>query len=342
MNDRTIFVYCWATMGGVERVLLNRAEAFKILGSDFCFDVHFLHDCGGLSNFTSYIDQNHLYNQIRVINKPILEDYNRIFVIDTPDFIHKNPEFSSKIFAECHSGYAENRAYLKTLPEGIAGIIAPSDHFARTIESELPNQKYRVSTLRNTLPLFPIIDKAIQPLPWTKGFIFYIGRIDYLKNVGEILDACLHLRMKYNLDTIFVAVGHEPEQGNLRHHAAKIGMDGNLALLPSIPFHNTNYFLQAAALAGGIYVSASRAESFGLSVAEALVMGVPLVLSNIPAHQAFVEAGGVFLYDNGKHDSFGQAMLNALEWNTTSQRFDYWQSNLAPHHFLSDWNKLFN
>jgi hypothetical protein len=41
MNDRTIFVYCWATMGGVERVLLNRAEAFKILGSDFCFDVHF-------------------------------------------------------------------------------------------------------------------------------------------------------------------------------------------------------------------------------------------------------------------------------------------------------------
>ena len=54
---KVLYVYKWATMGGVERVLLNRALAFKASNFDIAQDVFFLHDSGGKKLLNRYIEE---------------------------------------------------------------------------------------------------------------------------------------------------------------------------------------------------------------------------------------------------------------------------------------------
>lgn len=49
MKIRVCFIYPWATFGGVERVLLNRALAFKRHLPEIMVDFYFLRDAGGLA-----------------------------------------------------------------------------------------------------------------------------------------------------------------------------------------------------------------------------------------------------------------------------------------------------
>lgn len=340
MIDRIAFVYCWATMGGVERVLLNRAEAFNIGGRDILMDVHFLYDSGGLSYFKKCIKELGLEQRIRVVNKLVPSDYARIFVIDTPDYISKNLNYRHRMFVECHSGYAENRTYLRSLPDGLLGLIAPSTHFAKILAEESPRFKNKVYVLQNVLPSFPELQHPINPLPWNKGFLLYLGRIDRLKNVSGILHGCASILRHTGQNIILVTVGHEVDPGNLRNEAVRLGIDGNIVILPPVPFHNVSHFLSAAADSGGIFVSASKAESFGLSVAEGLSYGMPLILSDIPAHRAFLDAGGIFLFKNGDNKSFANAVAQASKYVPDNQRYEFWKSNLSPKNFLNDWDSL--
>ncbi|WP_262694265.1 glycosyltransferase [Kordiimonas aquimaris] len=61
-----------------------------------------------------------------------------------------------------------------------------------------------------------------------------------------------------------------------------------------------------------VFISLSKDETFGLSVAQALSAGKECVLSNIPAHVAFSECPGVTIVDTDDYDAASTALNAAL------------------------------
>ena len=82
MQTRVCFIYPWATFGGVERVLLNRALAFKHYLPEIMVDFYFLHDSGGLAPLAaamklslhrSALQAQKYYADVEIVDNPATE-----------------------------------------------------------------------------------------------------------------------------------------------------------------------------------------------------------------------------------------------------------------------------
>jgi len=336
--ERVAAVYRWATMGGVERVLINRALAFRRADYPVSTDVCFLEDGGGIRAFSEAIKESRLEPYLKLQSRIDPAHYDRIFVIDTPEFLHSHPRDLSRMFVECHSGYPEGRAYLRQLPSSVRGVIAPSQHFAQLIASEASLALDRVHVLRNFVPTSEVI--PTPPLPWPRGFILYVGRVDRHKNVAELVRGLKAIVSLGHPGVPLVVFGHEVERHYLESIVTRSNLAHLVAVFPPIPFQRVGALLTAASAAGGIFASASIAESFSLAAAEAICAGMPAVLSDNPAHRSFVEAGGVELFSLGDPGSFVDAWLKTKNGPDVSKRPRFCDEQISEAAFLEDWSAL--
>lgn len=124
MPIKACFVYPWATFGGIERVLLNRAIAFKSLADNRVeMDVCFLRNAGALKAFEQAITAYKLEKQVRIVASLDGRQYDVISLIDCPQafFLCKTRNLSYVV--ECHTTYPEGRAYLKKLDSRCKGCL---------------------------------------------------------------------------------------------------------------------------------------------------------------------------------------------------------------------------
>ena len=297
---RILSVYKWATVGGVERVILNRAWAFKEHGVKVKQDVFFFQDSGGLQSFIKFINHFHLEDYITVVPEIKEEIYDLIFSFDTPE-IFKLVRNTSKIIVECHSPYKESRVYLKSVPKDVAAIVSPSESF---MESVLRNEVPGAFTQRLLiLPNFHI-DNVPANMPrtkiWAKKPICYVGRMDSLKNTKELLDIFTAMRKKLDDDYFLLLVGDvRPHYMDIKDTIKKLRMEDRVAYFQPIPFEKVDVLLTTVKQHKGIFVSPSRGESFGLSALEAMSNEVPALLSDIVCHQALVNNAAEFRYHLG-------------------------------------------
>lgn len=153
MPVKACFVYPWATVGGIERVLLNRAIAFKFLAEDAVeMDVCFLRDGGALQPFRQAIAAYKLEAQLRIAAALDERRYDVISLIDCPQAFFLCKARKLPYVVECHTTYPGSRAYLKKLDSLCKGILAPSRYFAGLIASEVPAAAPPVRMLRNFVP----------------------------------------------------------------------------------------------------------------------------------------------------------------------------------------------
>lgn len=82
-------------------------------------------------------------------------------------------------------------------------------------------------------------------------------------------------------DWTVAAVGAGPLAGRLRSIAVSAGCGDRLVLPGRVPPDEMQRWYARA----GVYVTMSRRECFGLTIAEALAAGVPVVASDIPVHR---------------------------------------------------------
>ncbi len=180
-------IYQFCTFGGVERVLLNRAKAFKENNLDVKITVGYLFDSGALDSFKTYITNHGLDDFITAVildqnSFPKLEKYDCIFVIDTPQVLDQM-KTEKKVFIECHTHYTQNRQYLRSIPANIQGIIVPSKSFGKLIENEFSNLP-PIFVLPNPVPMaFFDVDSIHIESTFDKRLLTYFGRLDELKNL---------------------------------------------------------------------------------------------------------------------------------------------------------------
>jgi glycosyltransferase involved in cell wall biosynthesis len=112
-------------------------------------------------------------------------------------------------------------------------------------------------------------------------------------------------------------------------------------MLPAVGFAAASRLLLAMADAGGIFVSPSRSESFGLSAAEAISCGLPVVLSDIEPHRALVDNNPFFLYPRGEHERLAERIAWLADHRAEAKNaLEPLRNNLAARAFIEDWQAL--
>jgi glycosyltransferase involved in cell wall biosynthesis len=296
-----LIIYQFCTFGGVERVVLNRAEAFKKANRDINLSVAYLHDSGALNSFQDYIRAHDLDERLSAFLItgyfiPELSRYDLILVIDTPQVLDKLSQLDN-VYIECHTPYINNRQYLRNIPKNIKGIIVPSKSFGNLIGHEFPDLP-PIYVLPNLVPdkffeAFPHIEKEI----FSKRPITYFARLDELKNFNEA--ARIFESYAKDNDVMFVVIGNGADSSERIAALEKKGLLAKSLLRGGIDFDKAPYLINLVKRHRGLFISPSKAESFGLSAAEFISGGVPVLLSNIPEHRALVENDERFLYSLG-------------------------------------------
>ncbi|GAB1594602.1 glycosyltransferase [Lysobacter claricitrinus] len=340
MSVRVCFAYRWATYGGVERVFLNRAQAFRDAGLDVSVDVYYGADAGGLSPFRRAISTLGLDGQLNIVDQLEASRYDAVFVIDSPELISESERPTTRWIIECHTPYAQNRVYLDALAPIVHRVVVPSETFRRTVVAERPALDARLKLLRNCVSPRPDSGRVMLPA-WRPQAALYFGRLDELKNPQGLLDLVQEHDKLGTERCAAVFLGPELAGYGMRERIEGAGLRGRAFQMPPLDFLNTGDFLAAWRRARGIMVSPSWGESFGLAAAESIAAGVPVLLSRLPEHMELVGGDERHLYD--LNDASGGARkLQALfegydeasaRMTTTAKRFD-------TSAFLEDWRVL--
>jgi glycogen(starch) synthase len=148
--------------------------------------------------------------------------------------------------------------------------------------------------------------------PGTK-MIFFAGRLEYEKGVQTVLDALPLVLQRQPVRFIVAGVGtHEDE---LRAHALRDGLDGEVEFLGFIPDDELRMYYAAADLA----VVPSLYEPFGMVALETMAAGTPCIAADTGGLRELVVHDATGLrFSPGDPSSLAEAILRLL----TDERLD--------------------
>lgn len=321
MHIKSLIIYKYCTLGGVERCLLDRAFLYKNL--PITLYVCFLSPQKGMLDILqNYILEHNLEQNIKIISFNQIKDFqfHMISAIDTPEVL----KHFKKINVECHSSYSIGRKYLDKLPPNVEKIIVPSQPLADMLQKE----QRRLD--KNKLVILPnfVIKKHTEinlKKIWRKKIIFYYGRLDRLKNYHELLKIFTLINSKSD-EFLFCILSPSLIELNQILSLYK-PLREKLILRTGLNFSKINHFLELMKIHQGIYVSSSKEESFGLASAEALVKGIPVVLADNPAHRYIVQNKPEYLYTLGNPEEAAEKIINLA---------NNYEHHLPSSHFLTE------
>jgi len=340
MSRKVCFVYQWATYGGVERVFLNRAQAFESHGRDVEIEIYYGSDGGGLAAFNRTIREQNLEHRLRVTPQLDPDRYAAVFVIDSPDLIPQVRTDRTKLVMECHTSYPASRRYLANLPSEIEHVVVPSRTFAHLLHEEWPNLSPRIRLLRNCVS--PAHQESVPNLPaWKQQPLLYFGRLDELKNPQGIIDLFLELDRRAPGRYFALVVGPEVPGYDMALRIDRAGLRGKIIQMPPLSFLKTSTLLAAWRDLGGIMISPSFGESFGLAAAESIAAGIPVLLSWLPEHSELLGGDARHLYEPLDVVSGADKVEAMLEnYPEASERMRDSARAFSYEAFLSDWDEL--
>ena len=288
-----LFVYKYLTLGGVEAVLRTRLDGL----SDFGINAH--------AWFLSYVDGQSILDpadprvwigDVEHFRAHLQENgYSLVSSIDTeeifPVMIGQPSEV--KFIVEAHSPYRGNLEYLRHSGDvPIAALLVPSKFQREFIRPYLASPIPTHVVPNPLLAQFTSDLSEFSPRP-ERPILAWIGRLDDLKNWKDFFRLAEKLCVLHgNLQIWIAGRALSRTTGRELYQAAK-----KLRLLPrlrwfmNLPYSRVPGFLDAVRCSGGIVVSTSKGESFGMTIAEAMARGCAVVVPSYGPFPEFVEDG---------------------------------------------------
>ncbi|HEY6608094.1 MAG TPA: glycosyltransferase [Candidatus Limnocylindria bacterium] len=181
-------------------------------------------------------------------------------------------------------GAAMTDAYLRRFWAGCAGIIAPSGDLADEIRERLPErQRRRVRVIPTGVDVDAIRAlERVDPRPvagWPAAAVVIgtLGRLAPEKSPGTILEAVALVAARHT-DARLLVIGGGQSEAELRSRADRPDLVGRVAFTGSLPRMEALARLSGADL----FAFASRTETQGLVLAEAIAAGLPAVAISGP------------------------------------------------------------
>lgn len=285
-----LFVYRYLTLGGVEVLLRTRLNALDQVG--IRARVWFLSDGPGRALFAAGDPRVRVGSLEEFDHHWTSEPADMLSVIDTPEVLALPSVAAGAqcVVLEVHTPYAENRTYLNARESGVArAIIVPSRHLEDVVRREM----------RLAPPVFvapnPIDDAFMRPPvivhePAGRAIVAWIGRIDHLKDWRGFVQLAHHvLREIDGVDFWVIGSGTMDQEDQFYLACRTSGVLRRLRWLRGVAPDRMPRLLDTVRGSGGVVVSTSRSESFGLAVAEAMTRACAVVVPRVGPFPEFIQ-----------------------------------------------------
>jgi 1,2-diacylglycerol 3-alpha-glucosyltransferase len=129
-------------------------------------------------------------------------------------------------------------------------------------------------------------------IPLDKKMLLYVGRVAHEKNIGFLLNMLKQL-MLLQPQVLLVITGEGPAEQSLRQQVQALGLENNVQF---IGYLDRNTELNACYKAADIFVFASKSETQGLVLLEAMAQGTPVVaIAELGTASILVEGKGAHI-----------------------------------------------
>lgn len=194
-----------------------------------------------------------------------------------------------------------------------AKLVLVSSSLAGEICSHYPILEELVSVIPNTLEpefvdnLLPKAEaRALLRLPDLSKLYVAVSRLSSKKDVATVVRAYAKLPAD---NSYLVIMGDGPCRLDLEFLVSELGLGDRVIWLGWVK--SSSQYLKAF----DVFVSASRAEGFGLSVFEARAAGLPVVCSNIAPHREALNGDGLF-FEPGDVESCAEKLSLASSFSS--------------------------
>lgn len=170
-------------------------------------------------------------------------------------------------------------------------------------------------------------------IPAGRPMALYVGRVAFEKNIGFLLDVTEKLRRSVP-DILFLIAGEGPAEKSLRAQVSKRDLQDNVLF---VGYLSRDGALQSCYKAADVFVFASRTETQGLVLLEAMACGTPVVSTAVLGTKDimgkgqggliakenardFADKAGRLLSDKALHArKVEEALAYAQTWSHTAQ-----------------------
>lgn len=238
-----------------------------------------------------------------------------------------------------HQMFCSHKAFVKGY-DRFDKIICVSQNL-RDSFNEKTNLNFKTETIYNPINISGIIDRSQEECDAVKSddsfLIVTIGRLEKVKGYDKLLDAFCHLNKSHPNTKLWI-LGEGSERKNFEKFILENGLTDSVKLLgfKSNPY---NYLKQA-----DLFISTSEIEGFSLAVAEAIVLGLPIISTSTDGPKEILENGKYGMLINGDPLSIANAIESVITNRETLEELKQ-KSNARKQYFenldtVSDFDRL--
>jgi 1,2-diacylglycerol 3-alpha-glucosyltransferase len=205
------------------------------------------------------------------------------------------------------------RAFTRSQCRDVQALIAPSDPMRAVLLD------YGVTTPIHVLPTGLPRDRfaagqgarfrELAGLPADRPLVTYVGRVAHEKNIEFLVRAFVELRRSVP-DALLVIAGEGPARESLQQLVAKLGIDLHVRFVGYLDRNSTLLDCYAAA---DVFVFASRTETQGLVLLEAMAQGTPVVSTAELGTRSILKANCGALVVAERTEEFAGAVVRVLQ-----------------------------
>lgn len=235
---------------------------------------------------------------------PVIATYHTFF----EEYLHHYVPVLPRVFSR-----ALARSFTRSQAAQLAAIVAPSEPMRELLAA------YGVTTRIQVIPTGLPADRYLPGdgarfrarfgLPTNRPLLLYVGRVAHEKNIEFLLHAFVALRPT-RPDAMLVIAGEGPARAHLQSLVAQLGIGSDVHF---IGYLDRERGLADCYAAADVFVFASRTETQGLVLLEALAQGRPVVSTAHLGTASILQSGCGARVAPEKPDAFAQAIADILD-----------------------------
>ncbi len=173
------------------------------------------------------------------------------------------------------------------------GVIVPTESAEEYLRTIGVRRRILVQPTGIDIEKFRAVpDQRIRQLrelysPNGEPILISISRLSQEKNIDFLLDAALVLKKTCDRSFRLLIIGDGPEQGRIKSRISELGLANTITLLGAIPPDE----IPAYCRMGNIFLFASRSETQGMVILEAMASGMPVVAVRSSGIDDIIENG---------------------------------------------------
>lgn len=240
----------------------------------------------------------------RRANLPCVATYHTFFEEYAHHYVPAMPKWLGRYLA---------RAFTRSQCDDVQGLIAPSEPMRDVL------LEYGVTTPIHILPTGLPADRFVAGdgnrfraqcgLPLDRPLMTYIGRVAHEKNIDFLIDVFTKVRESVPRAMLVIA-GEGPARESLRQRVASLKLESDVFFAGYL---DRNTGLLDCYAAANVFAFASRTETQGLVLLEAMAQGAPVVsTAELGTRSILKPASGAVVVEE-KRDEFAAAVVRVLQ-----------------------------